>query len=559
MIKYIKSQKNFLALSFVVSLICSLLNIGLVYFIQSLVDAISTGNQTSLTTNIALLVFFLISSYVMGNIAVIVEGTISKKLNIELKNDLFLAFVNQKYANYRKIPIGEKLNVFENDVKIMEEYYFNGIFSMIRNSFLMIFSLIYLLRINLMLGILLFICSLTILILPMLLGKNIESVGDGYASYKGKFVSQVKDYFDGMNVIHSYGIETKITESFIKILEKLENKLFLLKKKIGCYNQLITAANFIIIIASFSIGSFMVFQHKITMGELIAITQIMNLMMSPMSEITQSAMKINGSIAVKEKLEHILNDDKGYCKPDNLPQISDFSGIECENISYQQGDFHLNNISLKLEPGKKYVIVGSSGCGKSTLMKIIGNMLEPSKGQLYINQAKYTETENSIPELISYVYQDSFIFNDTIENNITLYSDYNKEKFDYAVKTSCLKEKIGTRINSECSEHGENLSGGEKQRIALARALLKGSPVLLLDEVTSALDRTTADTIENNVFSMTEKTVLYITHKIESNILKKADCIFYMDNGSIIERGSWNQLMSNKGYFFNTYSLAVNH
>ena len=99
----------------------------------------------------------------------------------------------------------------------------------------------------------------------------------------------------------------------------------------------------------------------------------------------------------------------------------------------------------------------------------------------------------------------------------------------------------------------------EKQRIALARALLKGSPVLLLDEVTSALDRTTADTIENNVFSMTEKTVLYITHKIESNILKKADCIFYMDNGSIIERGSWNQLMSNKGYFFNTYSLAVNH
>lgn len=337
--------------------------------------------------------------------------------------------------------------------------------------------------------------------------------------------------------------------------------MFKLKRILGLYNQVMITGNYLIMAVSFSIGGVLVIKKYISIGELIAITQVMNIIISPIGEVGNALTEMSSSIAVRKKIENSIRVEKKnlYHIAQDTDSVS-FYGIECRNISYivADGEFLLQKVSIKLEPGKKYVIIGPSGCGKTTLLKIISNMLDIESGERSINGLEYEHNEELLTELVSFVHQDTFIFNDTIENNIRLYQNYNKEFFDFAISTAMLYEKVKNRIGSNCSEGGSNLSGGEKQRIAIARAILRNSPVLLLDEITSALDGITAEIIERNLLKMEEKTIVFVTHKIESEFLKRADCIFCMDQGMIIESGSWDALIKEKGYFYKLYAARKN-
>lgn len=277
--------------------------------------------------------------------------------------------------------------------------------------------------------------------------------------------------------------------------------------------------------------------------------------MQPIGDMSSALVEINGSLTVRRKLEKML-ERKGQSKHHEKEYLEDnFYGIECRNVSYIREDssLALHKITLKLEPKKKYIIVGPSGCGKTTLLKVLADMLYVSSGYISINGMNYTENEKLVKNMISLVQQDIFIFNDTVENNIQLYHKYEKESFNNAIFVTGLKENLKDRIQSECSESGDNLSGGEKQRIAIARAILRDSPVLLLDEVTSALDRPTAKVILNNIFAMEDKTVVFVTHKIEEDFLKKADCIICMNEGTIIESGTWSELINKNSCFSKMY------
>ena len=556
--KYIWKQKYSLLGSVLLALLCSLLSVMLIYIVQNLVDSMTTGQAGLLQRMIMLLVGLLAANFIFGYFSVLLEAKISRKLHLDMKKDLFQAILSQRYKDFKKTSIGSKLSVFENDINFVEEYYFNNIFVLIRNVIVLAVAVTYLFVLNIPMGILLLVCSVVILFVPLLLGKNIDPISEEYAHDKGEFIGQLKDYCEGMDVIHAYNIEKHVQKNYFAVLNKLESKLFQLRKKLGLYNQTMVTGNYLIIAISFSVGGFLVIKNVISVGELIAITQVMNIIMQPIGEVASALVEMSGSLAVRQKLEHMT--ERVVQENNQEPDISEpvFSGIECRSISYDTDDgaFSLNKISLSLEPKKKYVVIGPSGCGKTTLLKIIANVLEPLSGDIYINGLNYTECEEMVSKLVSLVHQDTFIFNDTIENNIRLYQDYSPEAFDHALSATVLKEKLKERIQSDCSEGGSSLSGGEKQRLSVARSILRNSPVLLLDEITSALDRETAKTIVGNLFAMEEKTIIFVTHKMEAEFLKKVDCILCMNQGMIIESGSWDELIEEKGYFYKLYAAG---
>ena len=556
--KYIWKQKYSLLGSVLLALLCSLLSVMLIYIVQNLVDSMTTGQAGLLQRMIMLLVGLLAANFIFGYFSVLLEAKISRKLHLDMKKDLFQAILSQRYKDFKKTSIGSKLSVFENDINFVEEYYFNNIFVLIRNVIVLAVAVTYLFVLNIPMGILLLVCSVVILFVPLLLGKNIDPISEEYAHDKGEFIGQLKDYCEGMDVIHAYNIEKHVQKNYFAALNKLESKLFQLRKKLGLYNQTMVTGNYLIIAISFSVGGFLVIKNVISVGELIAITQVMNIIMQPIGEVASALVEMSGSLAVRQKLEHMT--ERVVQENNQEPDISEpvFSGIECRSISYDTDDgaFSLNKISLSLEPKKKYVVIGPSGCGKTTLLKIIANVLEPLSGDIYINGLNYTECEEMVSKLVSLVHQDTFIFNDTIENNIRLYQDYSPEAFDHAISATVLKEKLKERIQSDCSEGGSSLSGGEKQRLSVARSILRNSPVLLLDEITSALDRATAKTIVGNLFAMEEKTIIFVTHKMEAEFLKKVDCILCMNQGMIIESGSWDELIEEKGYFYKLYAAG---
>ncbi len=552
---YLLKQKYFLLGSIPLTLICSLLSVMLIYAVQNIVDCIISGKIEALRIIIILLVAILIVNFVLGYFSSLLNAKISQKLHLSIKKDLFQAILNQRYQEFKQTSVGSILSIFENDIGFVEEYYFDNIFVIIRNIIVLIVTITYLLILNLPMGILLLICTMIILLLPLLLGKTIDPMSEECSSNKGKFISQLKDYCEGIDVIRAYNIEKHVLNNYDESLKILENKLFQLRKKIGLYNQTMITGNYFIIVISFSLGAILVINKNISVGELIAITQVINLIMQPIGDMSSALVEINGSLTVRRKLEKML-ERKGQSKHHEKEYLEDnFYGIECRNVSYIREDssLALHKITLKLEPKKKYIIVGPSGCGKTTLLKVLADMLYVSSGYISINGMNYTENEKLVKNMISLVQQDIFIFNDTVENNIQLYHKYEKESFNNAIFVTGLKENLKDRIQSECSESGDNLSGGEKQRIAIARAILRDSPVLLLDEVTSALDRPTAKVILNNIFAMEDKTVVFVTHKIEEDFLKKADCIICMNEGTIIESGTWSELINKNSCFSKMY------
>jgi len=215
-------------------------------------------------------------------------------------------------------------------------------------------------------------------------------------------------------------------------------------------------------------------------------------------------------------------------------------------------------VNFTFGAGKSYAIVGSSGSGKSTLL----NLLMASHND-YAGSIRYDETElrqirsESLYEMVSVVQQNVFIFNASIRDNITMFSDFPREEVDHAIKLSGLSKLIAERgENYLCGENGSGLSGGEKQRISIARSLLKKSQVLLVDEATAALDAQTAFQVSNAILDLNDLTRIVVTHSLDENLLKKYDCILTLKNGSITESGSFDELMEKKGYFYSLFTVS---
>jgi ABC-type multidrug transport system fused ATPase/permease subunit len=166
-------------------------------------------------------------------------------------------------------------------------------------------------------------------------------------------------------------------------------------------------------------------------------------------------------------------------------------------------------------------------------------------------------SSESLYEMVSVVQQNVFIFNASIRDNITMFSEFPSEEVDRAIALSGLSQLIAERGKDYlCGENGSGLSGGEKQRISIARSLLKKSQVLLIDEATAALDTQTAFHIFNAVLDLKSLTRIVVTHALDENLLKRYDCVLALKNGRIAESGSFDALMEQKGYFYSLYTVS---
>ena len=214
---------------------------------------------------------------------------------------------------------------------------------------------------------------------------------------------------------------------------------------------------------------------------------------------------------------------------------------------------------LNINKGEKVAIVGRSGSGKSTLLRLVLRYYDDYAGKILIDGRNIKDIKlSSIYELMSIIQQNVFMFDDSIEANISLYGDYTDEEIDRVIKLSGLKSLIVSLTNGKktmVGENGSNLSGGEKQRISIARALIKNTPIILLDEATANLDAETSYDIEDSLLDIEGLTSLVVTHKLNPELLKKYDKIIVLENGKIIEEGNFYKLMEQKGFFYNLYSI----
>ena len=303
------------------------------------------------------------------------------------------------------------------------------------------------------------------------------------------------------------------------------------------------------------ISLYFVIINQISIGEMMAITQLVNNIANPLGRLSNELPLLKSIKPVEQKIEN-------YIKIDDVIQnkkcIKSIEKITFNHLyfSYDENKEIIHDFSYTFLKNKKYAIVGNSGSGKSTILKLILNYYDNYQGGLYINDIDINMIDmTSIYSNISVVHQNAPILNDSLKNNITYYNNYPDDQVYRVMKDAGLEnfiKSLPNGLDTVINENGNNISGGEKQRISIARMLLKNVDLLIYDEPTSNLDNITAKEVETHLLDE-NKTCIMVTHRLDKELLNKFDEILVLENGIIKEYGNLKNLLEKKGTFYTLY------
>ena len=355
--------------------------------------------------------------------------------------------------------------------------------------------------------------------------------------------------------------EESRSEKFIKALIEKSKKIEIIYARPSAIMETLTGI--VIAILIFYTGK-LIFNEEIGINNFFSFLAAMMLAYQPVRSLATLSLGINQGLSAGRRILPIIDHENKILSNDTMPKLklndADIKFINV-NFSYNEDKIILNNININIEGGKINAIVGLSGAGKSTLLNLIPRIYDRSSGDIIIDgQSIYNVNLASLRNQISVVDQNTTLFDDTIFNNI-MYAkpDANKEDVLEASRLSMSEDfikKLDKGFDTIVGENGTRLSGGEKQRISIARAFLRNSKIILLDEPTSSLDSETEDKIQLALKKLTEnKTTIVIAHRLST--IQSASKIFVIDNGIVTSTGTHEELLNNSNIYNNFYNKQI--
>lgn len=558
--RYIKLYKWLFFLAIIFSILSGFVDVCFTLLLKGIVDRVSNGDINSFVSfGVKSIVVSILMGVVIYEHKVIIAN-LMKKISIRIKGDIYKAIQSMNITDYRSENTGYFLSILNNDIKIIESDYFGTILTCFYEISIFLTALIATINISLYLAIVLIIISLIPMIIPFLFNRILARSKKSYSDQMAIFIEKAKDILGAFEVVKAFNMKRKIFDEFSMYNKNMEISKFNYIKINSISSSLSTGVMYVTYFLSLLISGYMAINGVITVGSMIASVNLVGSIANPLMAISSNVATIKSSRLIREKILKVVD----YSKVDNINKINidEFNKkIEFKNVSFSYDETHniLNNINLTLVKNKKYAIVGESGSGKSTLVKLLLNYYNTYSGNIYIdNKDVMNIKEEDIFNLMSMIQQDVFIFDDTIRNNVTLFKEYSNEELKCALNKVGLTSVIDLlkdNLETSMGENGANFSGGQKQRIALARAIVKKCPIIILDEATASLDNDTAYKIEKSLLDIQDLTLISITHKLIKENLKMYDEIIYIRSGEIIEKGSFDELMNDKGNFYSLYML----
>ncbi|QAT39790.1 ABC transporter ATP-binding protein [Clostridium sp. JN-9] len=551
MYKYLIKYKILFITSICLIITSSIFEIIKAFIFGRIFDIITLKQFEQFKMFIFYTALFLVLKFTISFLRDYSYGVLTKKSLVLIKKSYFSGVLNKNLEDFGKEDSSKYLSSLTNDINILNNDFFKSLKEIVGSLSCFVFSIIVMWRVNVWYVVISLSLSTIPFLIAMLMSKKQITVKTNYSSQLSAFVSKTKEYLTGFETIKNYGIEEKIKNSFNIQNNNLE-QAFLANNKVEYFIENITG--FVLSSTFFTamfFGGYLVISGSITLGTMMTVTQVMNYIIDPLDLFTVCTNKIRSLKTIWGNITSIIDYSNVKDSSNKIDTIH--TSIKLNNVSfgYSRTNKILKNINLEFEKGKKYAIVGESGCGKSTLIKLISKYYNNYEGDIIVNNMNLnTISYSSWRENFSIITQNIFMFNDTIENNITLCSKFDKSDIEYVINESGLDETIGEMkngLNTMVKENGYNLSGGQKQRIAIARGLIRNPSLLILDEMSSALDSKTSYDIESNILNLNDVTVIVVTHKLNTDLLKKYDKIIVMDKGEIEEEGSFDELVECNG------------
>ncbi|HDK7155515.1 TPA: ABC transporter ATP-binding protein [Clostridium botulinum] len=483
---------------------------------------------------------------------------VSTNVMCDIKNDILKTIIyNEEYTvDENNMDI---LSLMNKDIDITLDKYFLNIFLFIRILISLLMSLAYLLYVNIALTVIILVLGSISVILPNFFVKKSSQLKEVYSKSNSIFFNSVKELLYGFNTIRLYGIEKCYFQKNKDANNSIEKARFDTLLFDSLIQIISSCVGFLVLSANVVLTGYLSYKGYFTIGTVLAVMQVMNYVLAPLSQGPVYYAEIKSARC-------IINKVKNHILPYSESETTNIIDQHIENITISDMCFKyptadrdvLSNIDIVFEDQKKYAIVGASGCGKTTLVKLLSKIEKNYTGEIKVNGMDF---KNISPKLwrnkISVISQDIFLFDNTLKYNICLDNSIDDAQLKGIIEKVGLTNFVNSLpqgVNSPIGENGTLISGGEKQRISIARALVKNAEILLVDEATSSLDKKNANNIDNIILSL-DKLAIVITHKYDEKLLKCYNSILVMDNGEIVEKGEFSDLMHEESKLYNLLNV----
>lgn len=524
-------------------------SLGFSTFVQKVLDTIShveTNSFAYFITFAAVCVFCLLIGAVLEYVF---WTAFRSKALLQYRENTYNKILSKNIATFSHENTAKYISSLSNDLEQIKENYIESFPYMAETMLLFAGTIIIMLYYDCTLAAIAFGISLIPIIVSLFRLKEVASCEEKLSVANSAFLGVFSEVLHGFRAIKSMKAEKSISAKLLDS-NKAASSAFSAREHIEISVAYIASVTgHIAQIAFFFISMVLArYDSRISAGVIIVFIQLMQ-------NIIQLAITMPELIArVKAAKRLISKNDERLMQYQtaglDIP-VSCKGKIKLNNVSVRYGNAEpvLHDLSVEFPANGCYAILGESGSGKTTLLNLL-----TGANRNYMGNVKFDDTDiknvssDSLFRLMSVIYQDVFIFDATIEENITMFGSHDDAMLGDAIRKAGLTEMIETKgLSYRCGENGNMLSGGEKQRIGIARSVLQGADVLLLDEATSALDTQTGYQIIDTVLKMEGKTRIVITHDVYTDLMDRFDRVFVLKNGMFVEAGKYNELIAQKG------------
>lgn len=536
------------------------LNLILSWIIQQLMDT-AAGKSGALSFRILLLISagFVLLCAGLSLLNYASQPRFLERAMRQYKDFAFKKLIGKSISSFRDESAAGYLSALTNDAASIETNYLAQMLAMITKAVTFIGALLLMCRYSLLMTAIAAGLTVLPLIASLLTGNRLQAVESRVSERNGEFTAALSDCLAGFTVVKNFRAEREIFRLFAQSNKALEHEKFTGRRIKTLVGMIGAVTGIFAQLGVFIAGVYLSMKGgSMTPGAVVLFVNLMNFIISPIAELPGLLACRKAALELVDKLAAALERSSSREGSETLNKLE--NGIRLENVSfaYEPGKTVLHGINAEFEAGRAYALVGGSGSGKSTLLNLLMAAETNYSGHILADGIELSDiSTESLYGTMAAIQQNVFVFNASIKDNVSMFRDFPKTEMDEAIARAHLGALIRERGEDYlCGENGSGLSGGEKQRISIARSLLKKSSVLLADEVTAALDAQTAHRVSSDILDLQGITRIVVTHTLEESLLRRYDKIFVLRGGRIEEAGSFADLMANKGYFYALFTVA---
>ena len=497
-----------------------------------------------------------IFSYIQG----IIMTNIAQRTSYKLRKEIIEKINHMPFSYFDKKSYGETLSVITNDSDNLSMGINQSATQLISSITALLGIFIMMLTINITMTLVTLILIPISLVLVSFIVKKSQHYFKDNQEYLASVNGKVEEMYSGQNIIKAFNNEEYMVNDFKKENEKLYNCAWKSNFISGLMHPIMNFTGNLGYVGIAVLGAYNVVKGRITIGNVQSFIQYAKNFTQPINQMAQISATLQSTIASAERIFDFL-EEKEEPKVTNPIKLNNVLGnVEFKHVSfgYDEDNIIIHDFNAKVKAGQKIAIVGPTGAGKTTMVKLLMKFYQPTKGSILLDGVDLSNINRSdLKGIFGMVLQDTWLFSGTIMENIRYGKiDATDEEVKQAAITANINHYIMTQpdtYNMVLNEETNNISGGQKQLLTIARAILSNPKVLILDEATSSVDTRTEILIQEAMDKLMKgRTSFIIAHRLST--IKNADLILVMDNGDIVEQGTHEELLKKNGFYANLYN-----